>query len=293
METAMSQNARISLPDWPPQRLVEEAVLSGGLRHPGQSLLDAESSPWPLVRGAVLALLRHQCTDFDERLRARCEYDAEFRDALASQVAAAAFKKYRWLREDPRPFVEEPRESALPFDLISKRLADLHGLRDHLLSAIRDLKRLGNHHAEIAALQEKLGKTRAEIEKRFSFLTEPRVVTDSLGKKSRTITLFHDEDEIGGYFFHTDKEITPNRIEYLGFRCAHCQARVARWKQIISLGQGFRCVVFSCHHMSSAVFCPPGGPAWLKPMTVTRWGEKHAGLTAQRRNTHDVSMSSL
>jgi hypothetical protein len=69
------------LPDWPPRRLVREAIFAGWLRHLGEDKLDGESSPWPLVRGSVLSYLRHLHTDYNERLRTRWEYDKDFATA--------------------------------------------------------------------------------------------------------------------------------------------------------------------------------------------------------------------
>jgi hypothetical protein len=122
-----------------------------------------DTSPWPLVRNAVLSFLRHSQSQYDERLRTRAERDQEFRDALASQVSAAAYKKYPWLRDDPRPFPESEVESPLPFDSLEKELAHLHSLRDQLVSAISDLKRQGNHRDQIAALEAVLEETRHDI----------------------------------------------------------------------------------------------------------------------------------
>jgi hypothetical protein len=52
------------------------------LRHLDEKPLDFDASPWPLIRGALLAFLRHQHSLYNERLRARCEYDKDFRDTL-------------------------------------------------------------------------------------------------------------------------------------------------------------------------------------------------------------------
>jgi hypothetical protein len=98
----MSDNFNFRLPDWSPQRLAREAVCAWGFRHLGEEELRTETSPWPLVRGAILALLRHRLSDYDQQLRLRCEHDPKFRDELVVQVAAAAFRKYPWLgKEDP------------------------------------------------------------------------------------------------------------------------------------------------------------------------------------------------
>jgi hypothetical protein len=162
----MTDAFRFHLPDWPPSRLSQEAVIAWSFRHLDEDKLDAESSPWPLIRGAILGLLRHRLSNFDERLRRRCEYDPAFRDDLAAQVAAAAYRKYPWLgKDDPRPFPETD-SVVLPFDALARQLADMHTLREHLVSAMRDLKRQGNHKGQIALLQAEIAKTQADIERK-------------------------------------------------------------------------------------------------------------------------------
>src|SRR5271169_5457094 len=54
----MSYGFHFHLPDWPPQRLLSEAALAHNLRHLEDPLLDPETSPWPLLRRAILAFLR-------------------------------------------------------------------------------------------------------------------------------------------------------------------------------------------------------------------------------------------
>jgi predicted RNA-binding Zn-ribbon protein involved in translation (DUF1610 family) len=235
--------------------------------------LDAETSPWPLVRGSVLAFLRHDLSDYDERLRRRCERDPKFRDELAAEVAAQAFRKYPWLRDDPRPFPDfekSEKESVLPFDEISKELADLYTLRDHLLSAIRDLRRQGNHSEEIAQLQTELRKIQHDINCAYDFLSAPKTMPEQ-GKTRSFVTVHPKEEGVEPrYHFYSGKELTPNRIQFIGFRCPQCGVPVARWKQIVAFGQGYRCVIYACHHLTCAIHTP-GGPSRLKAMTLEDW----------------------
>jgi hypothetical protein len=155
-------NTHLQFPDWPVKRLVAEAVVAWGFRHPESDFVNYRTAPWPQVRTAIFAFLRHQLSDFDEQLRVRYERDQALRDELVRQVNEAAFRKYPWLANDPRPFPEFD-ESGLLLDNVAKQLADLHSLRQHLSSAIRDLKRMGNQRGQIAELQEKAAKADAKI----------------------------------------------------------------------------------------------------------------------------------
>lgn len=249
--------------------------MSWGFRHLDGPELDPKTSPWPHVRGAILAFLRHRCTDFDERLRARCEHDQAFRDSLASQVTKAAFRKYSWLgQDDPRPFPasDDDGSPARIFDEFSRGLADAHGVRDALRSAIRDLKREGRPRAQIEALEIELAKVEDRISFGFEFLTAPKQVSDAQGKSARAFPWKHSPNLGPAYFFFECRAATPNRLHYLGFRCPQCQVTVARLKQTVDFGQSYRrMVVFSCYCMTYSVVCPTEGPRLLTPMTLEKW----------------------
>jgi hypothetical protein len=282
----MSAQFHFQLPDWPPQRLVREAVMAWGLRHLDEKELNPDDSPWPLIRGAVLAFLRHQQSDYHERLRARCEYDKEFRDTLASQIAAAAFRKYPWLGvDDPRPFQESGDKPGLPFNEVSKSLANLHEIRDQLISAICDLQREGNHRVAIAALQIELEETRKKIDRFYRFLTAPKIrKSETGGDLTRAFLRVHAPDELGKYVFCTSKSPSPNHLKYLGFRCPRCNASVVRLKQAIAFGQGYgRMVVQSCHCLTFAIHCPEG-PGHLSPVTLEKWREYCAKIDTEEKS---------
>lgn len=277
----MSTDFYVSLPDWPPQRLVSESVLAWNLRHADEPSLDAEGSEWPLIRGAILAFLRHRLSDYDKQLCARCEHDQEFRDTLVARISAVAYRRYPWIgKDDPRPFTELVSESDLPFDVMAKNLADMHGFRDHLISAIADLKRAGNHREEIAVLQAELEEIKADIERRYKFLTAPKCIEDN-DPRSRAFLLKHRPEREGAYYFHTNKRHTQSHIEYVGFRCPKCQASVARLKQTVKLGQGYKVIVFSCYCMSYSIYCPLEGPARLAPMTADKWRKYCEEITTE------------
>jgi hypothetical protein len=256
----------LRFPDWPPQRLAKEAFCSWGFRHLREVSVDYETAPWPQVLGMILAYLRHNLTEYDERLRTRYEHDPKFRDEMAAQVAAAAFRQYPWLRDDPRPFPKSASEPPLLFDTLSQELADLHTVRDHMERAIRDLRRQGGHRDEIADLESELAETRHDIGACYDFLFAPKTLPEE--GTIRTIVMAHSQ--IASYLFFSGKKIAPDRIEYVGFCCPRCGASVARWKQIVPMGQGYRCATYSCHCLTAATHTP-GGCGRIKPMTVEIW----------------------
>jgi hypothetical protein len=263
-------NFHFHLPDWPPKRLVSEGVLSANLRHQDEELLDADTSPWPLVRGAVLAFLRHRCSQYDDRLRG--EHNQALRDSLAVEIAREAYRRYPWIaQDDPRPFAEPQDDTAAPlFTELARDLAHDHGLRDHLSSAIRDLQRGGNKQARIETLQKALAKIEKRIERNYEILTGPKYLPDAHGGQSRGFSFSRLPEEMGQYCFFDSRVITPNRYHFLGFRCPQCNAPVVQLKQPVNFGQGFRMVVSSCFCRTLACVCPPAGRQ-LKPVTLEGW----------------------
>ncbi len=262
---AMAPDFHLHLPDFPPQRLLAEAVMAANLRHLEMEPLDLETSEWPLLVSVTLAYLRHNLSAYDERLRARCEHDPEYRDELAEQVAVAAFRKYRWLREDPRPFPESDISWSPIFTILARGLTEDYGVRDQLHSAMRDLRREGKS-AQVAALKVTLGKIEQRIKRSYETLTSPKYGDQS----SRTFDLSHLPEEMGRYYFFDDRVVTPNRYHFAGFRCDECEAPVVRLKQPVDFGQGWRMQVHSCHCRTLATACPPAGRR-LKPLTSQRW----------------------
>jgi hypothetical protein len=265
----MSADFHFNLPDWPPQRLLAEAALAANLRHMEKEPLDLDDAPWPLLVSAALAFLRHNLTAYDERLRTRCERDPEYRDALAAQVTAAAYRKYPWLRDDPRPF-PDPDPSPVPlFTAIARDLAHQHSVRDSVLSAIRDLKREGKL-AQVAALTKLLAGIEESIARDFETLAAPKYSRSLGGGFCRTFGFKHRPEEIGRYCFLDDRPIAPNRYDYQGFRCPECDALVVRLKQLRDFGQGFKMRLFSCHCRALAIVQPPDGGR-IASLTAADW----------------------
>jgi hypothetical protein len=250
----MNNNLHVHLPDWPARRLVCESLVSWGFRHLDDPYIDAAEAPWPLVRNTVLAFLRHRLTDYDDQLRARCERDEAYRDKLVGEIAQAAFLKYPWLSNDPRPFPQI--EDCLFLDRAARELSNLHSLRDHLESAIRDLKRSCGSREQITGLEAEVARTKEQITEVYSFLTVPKTGEDSEGVYSRSI-LWPHEDE-GDYYFFNSRSLPPNRLNYLGFQCPRCQASVAQRKGFVNWGQRHdRMIIWSCYCLTYSVYQPP------------------------------------
>jgi hypothetical protein len=230
-------------------------------------------APWPVIRGAVHAFLRHNLTDYDDRLRVRCEHDPVYRDQLAGQIAQAAARKYPWLDNDPRPFPEEEEDRNSPiFDRFAKRLSDLCSLRDQMLSASRDLRRSGGEPDHVRALRGEVEEVNRQIQRMYSFLTKPKTAEE--GTAGRVLAMDRS-DGPRKYFFHSDRELPPNRIDYTGVRCPRCQASVAQRKGFVSLGQGYdRVVIWSCHCLTVGVYVIPRRR--VSPMTLEKWAKLFA-----------------
>src|SRR5262249_53590601 len=163
------------LPDWPARRLVVEAAIAWGYRHLDEEPIAPYTSPWPKMRRAVLAFLRHQLSDYDSRLCARCEHDQVYRDELVEQIAEAACRKYTWLNSDPRPFpVAESQDDVPLLDSFAKESSNLISIRNHLASAIKDLKRTGCAGEQLGALQQEMTRIDHQIRELYGFLTKPK-----------------------------------------------------------------------------------------------------------------------
>jgi hypothetical protein len=201
------------------------------------------------------------------------EHDPKYRDELATRIATTAYRKYPWLaRDDPRSFTE-PREDDTPsqfFTEIARDLAHDDGVRDHLYSAIRDLKCQGNKQAQIEALQNTLATIEKRIERSYATLTGPKYLHDEHGSQSRGFGFPHLPEEPGQYYFFDGRVITPNRYHYQGFQCPQCHAPVVRLKQPVDFGQDFRMLVYSCFCYTLACVRPPSGKR-LVSLTLEEW----------------------
>jgi hypothetical protein len=270
----MQPELQFHFPDWPPRRLTFEAVLAWNLRHLDQPQLDLQGSEWPLLRGAILNLLRHQLSAYDSRLRDRCEHDAAFRDELVQQIERAAYRQYRWLAADPRPFPPASEEVTLFLDSVAAQLADLRSLHHQTTSALADLRRTGGPNEHLDALQRGAQDIEKQMQDLYKFLTHPKSGVDDDGSKwiHSFVVSREWEGREWGYYFFSARPLPPNRIDYIGVRCPRCDASVARRKRLINLGQHYsRVGVWSCHCISYIV-CQPYG-TFPSPVTQDEWAK--------------------
>jgi predicted RNA-binding Zn-ribbon protein involved in translation (DUF1610 family) len=104
----------------------------------------------------------------------------------------------------------------------------------------------------------------------YDFLSTPKILSEE-GKTRSFVRIHPKKDGIEPHHhFYSGKEVASNRIEYIGFRCPRCGASVARWKQIVPMGQGYRCGTYGCHCITCAVHTP-GGRGRVAPMTAEHW----------------------
>jgi hypothetical protein len=66
-ERSGKSSAKILVPAWPRERVIREAVNNWNVRH-SPNKLHPETSPWPRLCAAVLTFVRHDLTDYDQRL---------------------------------------------------------------------------------------------------------------------------------------------------------------------------------------------------------------------------------
>jgi hypothetical protein len=120
----------ISFPDWPRERIIEEALADWNLRHhAAEEKLDPVASEGRMVFKAVLAYLRHRLSPYDEIRRAH----PEERERLYREVQRQAQRRYKWLRPDVDPRGTEPQKKEppateiLPLDSAARFLANRYG----------------------------------------------------------------------------------------------------------------------------------------------------------------------
>jgi hypothetical protein len=163
-------------------------------------------------------------------------------------------------------------------------MAQLHSLRDKMLSA-RNLRRTGGSPHHVAALQSEAASVSEEIQRAYSFLAAPKISADGTAGRALTLNRLDGPKE---YFFHSERELPPNRIHFIGIRCPRCQASVAQRQGLVSLGQGCdRVVVWSCHCLTFAAYQPP--KTRVTPMTLEKWTQLGAATAEEDKDTQCCS----
>jgi hypothetical protein len=260
----MTRTQQLRFPDWPPQRVLWEAVHSWNLRH--QIKLDPCTSSWPRIFAATLAFCRHSLADYDQQLsllerdliaagrKDLAERHLQERNALRARIHAAARRQYQWLRPDIDPRRETQLESELKEDpriltRASAQLADLVSERAQLLSAISQLKRQRplNGKERVAEMQAELTRVEKAIEnRRRLFLTAPELAgvepRDSREAKMRLLIWGHEEP----VYLFGGRELPESHTKSAGFKCPACCRTVLRSKREVDLGAGIKLVALSC-----------------------------------------------
>lgn len=259
---------QINLPPWPPARIVSEAVLAFNLRHL-DTPIDQETAPWNEIHDVILRFLRHDLCQYDDQLRDHGSYDPEFRDELASRIAREAGRRYSWLRKDidPRPFQEEAG-TVLAFDSVAHSLAYCQTLRQHIKSAMRDLRRaamVSNRQEKLNHLAEALQRVDDKIAKEFRFLKTP-----TLAKDQGVYYIAEHPGQYAGKYFFGGRQYAPNHFVYLPITCPECGVRIVKTKRPVPFGQAKRLIAFSCGCYSVAAD-PPAAGYVLPAMTLEEW----------------------
>jgi hypothetical protein len=258
------------LPDWPAETLVREAVISYGLRHLKEVYIDYRTAPWETIQKIIGAFLRHRLSSFDQQLQVLEDYNETYRDELAAEIQRAAFRKYKWLTSDPRPF-PQAKGGVLFLDRLARELARLHSAQDDLQSALSELRRAGNSPKQLADLESLAARIAKRIRTLYAFLTEGNSKPDeegNYGRDGRALVLPLKEE--AAYYFFSDRPVPLNRLTYLGFQCSRCGASVARCKNRVDWGQRHdRMVISSCHCTLFALYEPRGFHVRL--LTAADW----------------------
>jgi hypothetical protein len=258
----------ISLPDWTPKRLLYEAAFYYNLRHPDDPL-DEETSPWTRITGAILNFLRHEFTDYDAELDASV-YDPEKRDGLVDEVAKAAFRKYRWLKKDPRETSEfdsstsDDDDATKPLNRRAARLAEFRGYA----SAIERYLDTDCPPARREDMTAKLEALRRKIDRDFDIFTPiDKEFTKGDFRQTRT---GKDYDFFGHRLF-------PNRWKATEVTCPVCRRRIVRTKAPLNLGQNRRMHVITCYCVTGMIVPPPPGKGFIE-LNAAKWGEMIEGF---------------
>jgi hypothetical protein len=255
------QKTLLRLPDWPARRLFYEACFYYNLRHPADTIAERTAS-WSHCVGAILAFLRHEFSDYDAELAGT--FDPVKRDALAAEIAEAAYGKYRWLRKDPREtpeFNPPPGEEGKPLDRRAARLAEMRTLAQ----AVQRYLDTDCPPERRAEMKRRLRTLQARIERDFDIFTP-------LPKESgRTVATKCDfrRTRTGADYDFFGYHLYPNRWTVTAISCPACGQRVLQTKSPLDLGQKRRMHVLTCHCVTGMIVPPPSGKDLI--LTLENW----------------------
>jgi hypothetical protein len=233
----------ISFPDWPRERIIEEALADWNLRHPAaEEKLDAATSEWSRVFKAVLAYLRHRLSPYDEIRRAH----PEERERLYREVQRQAQRRYKWLKPDvdPRgtepPKKEPPTAETLPFDSAARFLADRYGDKNRLIQYGRESR----SPDERRAVKAVVGLVEQDIA-----MVEGLLKSDSFW--------IGPLETMGKYAVSVDRFALNHRRD-TRLTCPACGSRIWQIKPAVPVGQGryWRVWVCECTFVSTSLPLP-------------------------------------
>jgi hypothetical protein len=238
---------KISLPPFPMDRLIKEAVHSFNLRNPDANL-DPEKSDWGQIYGAILAFLRHSQSQYYTELRAGGD-----RDRLHAELTTAAKFKYPWLRlsKDPRAKKSEPIKQLI-YSERSKELSRLVTEKDHLIRAKRELKRA--FHADYRERVEAINAQLAQLDARVAALYKSFQINKGVVQNMIPHDLSFQLEP--GYVFagrtlpenYTKAVSIPARLA-----CPRCTRIVMATKRPLDHGCNIFLSAFSCHCLNVSV----------------------------------------
>jgi hypothetical protein len=209
--------------------------------------------------GAILAFLRHEFSDYDAELAGT--FDPAKRDALATEIAEAAYGKYRWLRRDPRETPEfnpvpAPDAAGKPLDRRAARLAELRTFAQ----AVQRYLATDCPRERRAEMERRLRALQARIARDFDIFTPI--------DKEFTKGDFRPTQTGADYDFFGHR-LYPNRWMATAVSCPACGQRVLQTKSPLALGAGRRMHVLTCHCVTGIVVPSPSGKYLM--LTVEDW----------------------
>ena len=208
----------MSLPSWPKERILREAVDYWKMVH-------KEALEETGLFSIVLAYLRHSFTNYDAVLSLGGN-----RDQLQREIREAAVRRYQWLRPElTLPAKTNRPEKAL--DRSSRELSDLVTRRSQLTIAIRSSRQ---NPALVRELREELRNVEARFKHVFGLFEVRNGEIEIIFRHNRLAYLY------AGY------ELPASYTEYVFQHCSRCGMAVMRSKRPLDHGAGIHLMAYSC-----------------------------------------------